>query len=101
MTMEATQELARAVLETVNSSYFNKEEIRQYKLTLSQGYCLLWQQAESGDVCGRQCGTESNAGATAAVLVDLVVLGKGELEVDASTGAKEESLVIKVGHWTT
>lgn len=73
------------VMEIANSSDFDREQIRGEKVTLSQAYCLLWQNSEHGDVDGRKFGIESNSGATAAAIVDLIVPGKVEIEIEPNT----------------
>ncbi|XP_031559193.1 uncharacterized protein LOC116295502 [Actinia tenebrosa] len=92
------KEMAKAVLAVINSEHFDKDEIREQKLTLSQAFCLLWQDPESGDVDGRKVSVETNGGAAAAVLLDLVVLGKGEVELvpNKTLGIKNDLIVFKV-----
>ena len=94
----AAESMAKVVMEIVNSCHFDREQIRGEKLKLSQAYCLLWQNADTGDVGGRKVGFESNAGAAAAVLVDLVVLGKVEIEVEPNKtlGIKNDLIRLKV-----
>lgn len=90
--------MAKVVMEIANSPDFDREQIRGEKLTLSQAYCLLWQNPEDGDVDGRKLGIESNSGAAAAVIVDLIVLGKVEIEIEPNTtlGVKNDHYRLKV-----
>ena len=90
--------MAKVVMEIANSSDFDREQIRGEKVTLSQAYCLLWQNPEDGDVDGRKLGIESNSGAAAAVIVDLIVLGKVEIEIEPNTtlGVKNDHYRLKV-----
>lgn len=95
---QTSKEMAKAVKEIVNSSYFDKEVCRSEDLKVSQAYCLLWQDSESGDVDGRKISVETNGGAAAAVLIDLVVLGKVEVEIEPNKtlGVKNDKILLKV-----
>nr|XP_058945579.1 uncharacterized protein LOC131773654 [Pocillopora verrucosa] len=94
----AARTMAKVVMEIANSPDFDREQIRGEKLTLSQAYCLLWQNSEDGNVGGRRFGFESNSGATAAVIVDLIALGKVEIEIEPNTtmGVKNDHYRLKV-----
>ncbi|KXJ21401.1 uncharacterized protein LOC110254141 [Exaiptasia diaphana] len=91
--------IAKTLYSIVNSPQFDKEQLCGEKLKLSQAFCLLWHDAKSGDVCGRQCSDESNAGVLAAMLVDLAALDKLEFFKDTKTcvlGLKCDSILLKV-----
>lgn len=76
-----TKQMTKSVVKLQTASYFEPCLVAQRPLKLSQAYCLLWQENESGDVDGRRCSFELLGGAVAAALLDLVVLGRIELEV--------------------
>ena len=96
--MITSADMRDAVLEVVNSPYFDVEVFRNRQLTLSQAYCLLWQDAESGNVWGRQTSLERTGGAAATCLIDLVVKGKICFEVTSKTtlGVEREDVYVKV-----
>ena len=87
--------LTQAVAEIVNSSYFDKKEILQRSLNLTQAYCLLWQDSKDGKVDGKM---ELTGGAVCAAVVDLIVLDKVEIEIDPKSclGIKYENTLLKV-----
>ncbi|EDO31753.1 predicted protein [Nematostella vectensis] len=94
----ASSSMRDAVLQIVNSAHFNPSEMKERKLTLSQAYCLLWQDAESGNVKGRQTSCELQAGAAAACLLDLIIQGKITVDVVPKTtlGIDREDVYVKV-----
>jgi len=94
----SSSHMAKMVGKIVGSVQFNKDEIRQEQFTLSQGYCLLWQDSNTGDVKWRKYGIEPNAGAAAAVLADLVVKEKAEVQVVPNTtlGIRNDKILFKV-----
>lgn len=49
---------------------------------LSEAYCLLWQNSTTGDVAGRQGSKAKIGGAVCAVLLDLIAMGKIEIEFE-------------------
>lgn len=95
---QTSKEMEKAVKEIVNSAYFDIEVCRSANLKVSQAYCLLWQDSESGEVDGRKISVETNGGAAAAVLIDLVVLGKVEVEIEPNKalGYKCDKILLKV-----
>lgn len=76
-----TKQMTKAIVHLQNASYFEPCVVAEKPLKLSQAYCLLWQENDSGDVDGRRCSFELLGGAVAAALLDLVVLGRIQLEV--------------------
>jgi len=76
--VDKTTSTVRSVL---SSSNFNPVEIRESKFNLSQAYSLLWQDKESGEVKGRKMSEQKNCMAVAATILDLVVKGKIEVDV--------------------
>lgn len=95
----ACKKAAKAVMEVINSSHFDRENIRRRKLTLSQAYCLLWQDQESGEVVRRTSSVELNAGCVAAVLLDLASLGRIEFRVKPKSicGINYTNTYVQVG----
>ena len=87
--------LTQAVAEIVNSSHFDKKEILERSLNLTQAYCLLWQDSKDGKVDGKM---ELTGGAVCAAVVDLIVLDKVEIEIDPKSclGIKYENTLLKV-----
>lgn len=80
MSTEDAWFIAERLREILQSRYFNKDDCEGRPLKLSQAFCLLWQNKDSGEVSGRQrAGRTANA-AVLAVLLDLFVLGKIEFE---------------------
>lgn len=62
--------------ELLSSDKFDKDSVMLRDISLSQAFCLLWQNEETGDVAGRQRPSATTDTAAAAVLLDLYVLGK-------------------------
>ena len=92
---EVCDKLTQAVVEIVNSSHFDKKEILERSLNLTQAYCLLWQDSKDGKVDGHM---ELAGGAVCAAVVDLIVLDKVEIEIDPKSliGIKYENTLLKV-----
>ncbi|KXJ14920.1 hypothetical protein AC249_AIPGENE27505 [Exaiptasia diaphana] len=90
--------MTEALVAIVNSSWFDKESFQTEKLKLSQAFCLLWQDPESGDVSGRKSGVECQAAAAAAGIVDLIVMDRVEIEVqpNKTLGIKDDNILLKV-----
>ena len=66
--------------ELLASDRFDKDSIAERQLSLSQAFCLLWQNEDTGDVAGRQRPNAMTDSATAAVILDLYVMEKIDLE---------------------
>lgn len=66
--------------ELLASDRFDKDSIVERQLSLSQAFCLLWQNERTGDVAGRQRPNAMTDSATAAVILDLYVMEKIDLE---------------------
>ena len=75
----------KIIVTVLSSSKFNPAEIRESKLNLSQAYSLLWQEKESGEVSGRVSSHSKNSGSVAATVLDLVVKGKIEIDVQPTS----------------
>ena len=92
---DVSNKLTQAVMEIVNSSHFDKKEILQRPLNLTQAYSLLWQESKNGKVDGS---LELRAGAVCAAVVDLIVLEKIEIGIDPKSvlGIKYENTLLKV-----
>jgi len=58
-----------------NSIDFNAQEFHDHDLYLSEAYCLLWQNAETGEVDGRRVGLPLKIGVFAALFLDLHASG--------------------------
>lgn len=56
---------------TINSKEFNVEDFGEYDLHLCEAFCLLWQNAETGEVNGRKLGLPLKISVFAAVFIDL------------------------------
>ena len=84
-----SKDMRDAILEVINSDHFDREailgEIKNRKLNISQAFCLLWQNSDTGDVSGRQTGIEVNGAAAAVCIVDLAILDKVEIEIVPGT----------------
>lgn len=85
--------------ELLASDRFDKDSIAQRELSLSQAFCLLWQNQQTGDVAGRQRPNAITDTATAAVLLDLYVLEKIDLEKEIKhwMDRKRQIVMVKVG----
>ncbi|KXJ27599.1 uncharacterized protein LOC110235018 [Exaiptasia diaphana] len=92
--------MAEKLRQVLQSKNFTKDDFDTRALKLSQAFCLLWQDKETGEVSGRQKpGRVSNA-AVVAVLIDLFILGKIEFEVLVkqwtSMNRRREIIFVKV-----
>lgn len=85
--------------ELLASDRFDKHSIAERELSLSQAFCLLWQNQHTGNVEGRQRPNAMTDTATAAVLLDLYVLEKIDLdkEIKHWMDKKRQSIMVKVG----
>lgn len=94
------EELTAAINSIIRSTHFDSETIVKRPLKLSQAYCLLWHDAQTGDVKGREStwNYELQGGAFATCILDLVALRKISLEVEQKTfmGISFETTYIKV-----
>lgn len=90
--------LAQNLIEILDSDRFVIEYFTQRKLKISQALCLLWHNQESGDVPGRKSSAPLYGNITAAVLIDLYVLGKFRLEETQASclGIKYKEMVVQV-----
>ncbi|KAL9976473.1 hypothetical protein ACROYT_G013780 [Oculina patagonica] len=84
--------------ELLASERFDKDSIAHRELSLSQAFCLLWQNQQTGDVAGRQRPNAITDSATAAVLLDLYVLEKIDLEKEIKhwMDRKRQIVMVKV-----
>ena len=80
------------------SDRFDKDSIVRRELSLSQAFCLLWQNEQTGDVAGRQRPNAMTDTATAAVLLDLYALEKIDLEKEIKhwMDRKRQTVMVKV-----
>merc|ERR1712072_644304 len=63
----------------VTHKNFNSEHFQNYDLYLSEAYCLLWQNADTGEVSGRKLGIPLKIGTFAALFIDLVAAQRLEI----------------------
>ncbi|XP_032234023.1 uncharacterized protein LOC116616177 [Nematostella vectensis] len=77
--------------EILQSGRFNIKDCQSRNLHLSQAYCLLWQNPETGEVTGRVSDEIIHDAAVAAILLDLAVRGYVELCI------QEKTFMMKVG----
>lgn len=91
-------QIARNLSEILQSDRFVIESFKKRNLKVSQALCLLWHDQTSGDVPGRKSSAPLYGNVTAAVLVDLFVLGKLNIEDAQGTclGFKYKKMVIQV-----
>jgi len=91
--------IARNLQEILQSDRFVIECFKDRTLKISQALCLLWHNQTTGDVPGRKTSAPLYGNVTAAVIVDLLVLGKVNIaEVRRSClGIKHKTTVIEVG----
>lgn len=82
--------------EVLASDRFDKGSILQRDLGLSEAFCLLWQNENTGDVAGRLRPNALTASATAAVLLDLYVLDKIDFDKDIKHWMDKTRQVITV-----
>ena len=94
------EELTAAINKVIRSNYFEWEAVVERPLKLSQAYCLLWHDAQTGDVKGRESSWnyELQGGAFATCILDLLALRRISLEVEQKTfmGIEFETTYIKV-----
>lgn len=92
--------MADKLREILHSKNFAKDDFDTRVLKLSQTYCLLWQDRETGEVSGRQKPGRTSNIAVVAVLIDLFILGKIEFEVHVkqwtSMKRRREIIFVKV-----
>lgn len=91
-------QIARNLQEILQSDRFVVECFKQRNLKISQALCLLWHDQTSGDVPGRKTSAPLYGNITAAVLVDLFVLGKFSIQQAQRSclGIKYKKMVIEV-----
>ena len=58
-----------------NATDFDVSDFENHDLYLSESYCLLWQNAETGEVDGRKMGLPLKIGVLAALFIDLYASG--------------------------
>jgi hypothetical protein len=80
MSTEDAWYIADRLREILQSENFNKDDFEGRSMRLSQAFCVLWQNKESGEVSGRQRSGRTANAAVVAVLLDLFMLGKIEFE---------------------
>ncbi|XP_065676611.1 uncharacterized protein LOC136072123 isoform X1 [Hydra vulgaris] len=68
---EVAKRFSRLVYKVVNDVNFNRDSFKQHDLHLCEAYCLLWQNAVTGEVDGRLFGIQLKIGAFAALFIDL------------------------------
>lgn len=98
MASEHAWSIGNKTAELLRSPKFDKNSFVKRNLKLCQCFCLLWQNTSTGDVHGRQkCGALTNT-ATAAVMLDLFLEGKIDLEINVKSWMekKREVLLVKV-----
>lgn len=90
--------IARNLQEILRSDRFVIECFKERNLTISQALCLLWHIQTSGEVPGRKTSAPLYGNVTAAVIIDLFVLGKVDMgEVRRSClGIKYKTTVLEV-----
>ena len=76
-TYESNGYVAKTLREILQSKQFNTESFRARRFKLSEAYCLLWHDQQTGDVAERQQASSLLVNMeAAAVILDLVALGK-------------------------
>ena len=90
--------IARNLQEILQSDRFVTECFKERNLKISQALCLLWHNQTSGEVPGRKSSAPLYGNVTAAVIIDLFVLGKFNIaEVRRSClGIKYKTTVLEV-----
>lgn len=90
--------IARNLREIVHSDRFVTECFKQRNLKISQALCLLWHDQTTGDVPGRKSSAPHFGNITAAVLIDLFVLGKLNMKEAQKSclGIKYKKMVLEV-----
>jgi len=79
---EVVDNIKYTICGIIASPLFDKKDIQQRSLKLSEAYCLLWQNSRTGDVDGRQGSKAKIGGAVCAVLLDLIAMGKIGIEFE-------------------
>lgn len=77
---------------TNNSVDFQPTHFAKHDLYLSEAYCLLWQNAETGEVMGRRVGVPLKIGVFAALFIDLYVSGF----IDVFKGTDDEDPMFRL-----
>lgn len=96
MVSEYSWPVSKTLEELLSCERFDKSAIIQRDLSLSQAFCLLWQNDKTGDVAGRQRPTAMSHTACAAVLLDLHVLEKVDFEKEIKQWMDRRRQVISV-----
>ena len=96
MVSEYSWLVSKTLAELLSCERFHKSAIIQRDLSLSQAFCLLWQNDKTGDVAGRQRPTAMSHTACAAVLLDLYVLEKVDFEKEIKQWMDRRRQVISV-----
>ena len=68
---EVAKRFSSLVFNVVSSVNFKRTDFKLHDLHLCEAYCLLWQNALTGEVDGRMFGVQLKIGAFAALFVDL------------------------------
>jgi len=94
--------IARNLQEILRSDRFVIECFKERNLKISQALCLLWHNQTSGEVPGRKSSAPLYGNVTAAVIIDLFVLGRVNIaEVRRSClGIKYKTTVIEIIDFT-
>ena len=82
----------------MHSSDFRNEDFEQHNLHLCEAYCLLWQDAETGEVDGRKLGLPLKIGVFAALFIDLCAANR--IEVFKNSDEEEPQFRIIDSHST-
>lgn len=94
--------MAEKLRQVLQSKNFAKDDFDTRALKLSQAFCLLWQEKDTGEVSGRQKPGRASNAAVVAVLIDLFILGKIEFEVLVkqwtSMNRRREIIFVKVSY---
>lgn len=95
--------LAENLLEIVRSDRFVTECFKERNLKISQALCLLWHDQSTGDVPGRKSSAPHYGNVSAAVIIDLYVLGKVSFEEAQASclGVKYKEMVLQVTDFTS
>ena len=96
MVSEYSWLVSKTLGELLSRERFDKSAIIQRDLSLSQAFCLLWQNDKTGDVAGRQRPSAMSHTACAAVLLDLYILEKVDFEKEIKQWMDRRRQVISV-----
>ncbi|CAH3139200.1 unnamed protein product [Porites lobata] len=96
MVSEYSWLVSKTLGELLSCERFDKSAIIQRDLSLSQAFCLLWQNDKTGDVAGRQRPSAMSHTACAAVLLDLYILEKVDFEKEIKQWMDRRRQVISV-----